>query len=88
MQDADVAWAQNVVNRWATKKAATALRMTTIMDSTVNTDEEMRELAREIIVPEFELWLDATGVRITKLMQIKTVSKLASLRQARLTTRH
>jgi len=33
MQDTDVAWAQSVVNRWATEKAVPAPRVMTIMDS-------------------------------------------------------
>lgn len=45
MQDTDVAWTQSVVNRWSTKKAVSAVRVMTIMYSSANTDEEMRELS-------------------------------------------
>lgn len=128
MQDADVVWAQNVVDRWSTKKSVPAPRVTTIptdeevplsgyrdsaiilnqkvwdkldlagklllladpfsyhvrcASGTVTTDEEMSELARELIVLEVELWSDATGVRMTRLMKIEAISKLMSLLKAR-----
>ena len=48
----------------------------------VNTDEEMSDLARGLIVLEVELWSDATGVAMTKLMRTKSVSKLVGLLDA------
>ena len=128
MQDGDVEWARNVVDRWSTKKAVPAPRVTTTPTSeeialsgyqdstiilneeawvklelagklllladpfsyhvrcvsdTVNTDEEMSELARELIVLEVELWADATGVGMTKLMRMKSVGKLRDLLNTR-----
>ena len=124
MQDTDVAWAKSVIDRWATKKAVPAPRVTTTAESetielsgyqdstifvngkawdklelagklllladpfsyhvrcvsdTVYTDKEMSGLARELIVLEVELWSDATGVAMTKLMRTKSVSKLVDL---------
>lgn len=128
MKDADVAWAQNVVNRWSIKKSVPAPQVMAIPTSeeiplsgyrdstiilnekawdkldlagklllladpfshhvqcasgTVTTDEEMGELAGELVVLEVELWSDATGVGMTQLMRIKTISKLMNLLEAR-----
>lgn len=57
------------------------------VSDTVSTDKEMRKLARKIVVPESELWSDATGVRITELVETRAVRKLMSLRQERPATR-
>ena len=46
-------------------------------------DEKADELARELVVYEVELWSDATGVKMTRLMKIKTISKLISLLEPR-----
>ena len=46
-------------------------------------EEKADELARELVVYEVELWSDATGVKMTRLMNIKTISKLISLLEAR-----
>jgi|GEM_PF-6408236 len=128
MQDSDLTWAQNVINGWATKKAAAAPTVTTIPESeeipmsrcqdskiivngeawgkqeladklllladpcicrlrcisdAVKADEEMSELAHELIVLDIELWSDATGVSMTKLMRMKDVKKLTSMLEAR-----
>lgn len=42
-------------------------------------DEKAHELALELVLYEIELWSDATGVKMTRLMNIKSVSKLISL---------
>lgn len=128
MENRDVTWAQNVVDRWSVKKAVLVPRVTTISrsreialsgyrDSTVIVnekawdkqdlagkillladpfsyhvqcasgtepdDEKADELARELVVYEVELWSDATGVKMTRLMKIKTISKLISLLEPR-----
>lgn len=46
------------------------------VSDSVNTYEEMSELARELIVLEVELRSDATVVGMTKLMRMKPVGKL------------
>jgi len=127
MEDRDVTWAQNVVDRWSVQKEVPAPRVTTIstseeitlsryQDSTIivnekawdkqelagkilllanpfsyhvqcasgtEPDEKAWELARELVVLEVELWSEATGVRITRLMKIKTINNLMSLLDAR-----
>ena len=128
MEDRDVTWAQNVVDRWSVKKAVPAPRVTTISTSeeialsgyqnptiilnekawdkqelvgkillladvfsyhaqcasgAEPDDEKASELAHELVLLEVELWSDATGVRMTRLMNIKTISKLMSLLEAR-----
>lgn len=128
MEDRDVTWAQNVVDRWSVKKEVPAPRVTTISTSeeialsgyqnpTVilnekawdkqelvgkillladafsyhaqcasgaePDDEKASELAHELVLLEVELWSDATGVRMTRLMNIKTISKLMSLLETR-----
>ncbi len=42
-------------------------------------DEKAHKLALELALYELELWSDATGVEIMRLMSIKSVSKLRSL---------
>lgn len=128
MEDRDVTWAQNVVDRWSVKKEVPAPRVTTISTSeeialsgyqnptiilnekawdkqelvgkillladafsyharcasgAEPDDEKASELAHELVLLEVELWSDATGVRMTRLMNIKTISKLMSLLEAR-----
>ena len=46
-------------------------------------DEKARELAGERVVLEVEVWADATGVQMTRLMKIRSISKLMSLLEAR-----
>ena len=128
MEDRDVTWAQNVVDRWSVKKAVPAPRVATISTSeeialsgyqnstiilnekawnrqdlagkillladpfsyhvqcasgTEPDDEKADELARELVVYEVELWSDATGVKMTRLMKTKTINNLMSLLEAR-----
>ena len=128
MEDRDVTWAQNIVDRWSVKKAVPLPRLTTIstseeialsgyQDSTIilnekawdkqdllgkillladafsyhaqcasgaePDDEKVSELAHELVLLEFELWSEATGVRMTRLMKIKTINDLMSLLEAR-----
>lgn len=128
MNNADVAWAQNVIDRWSVKKSVPAPTVTTIAKSEeiplsgyidftiiVNGEawvkhdmlekilllakpfsyhvqctsgaefdkEKASELASELVLLEVELWSDATGVRMTRLMKIKPISKLMSLLRAR-----
>ena len=124
MENSDVTWDQNVIDRWSVKKAVPAPRVTTVskseeitlsgyqnstiilnekawgkqelvgkilllaqpfsrhvqcVSSTELDDKEESELAGELVLLEVELWSDATGVRMTRLMNIKTISKLMSL---------
>ena len=53
----------------------------------ITTDDEISQLASELVVTEVELWSDATGVRMTRLMSLKSISKLMKLMEARLATR-
>ena len=46
-------------------------------------DEKADELARALAVYEVELWSDATGVKMTRLMKIKRISKLMTLVEPR-----
>jgi len=50
-------------------------------------EERSDELARELVVYEVELWSDATGVQMRKLMKIKTISKLMNLLEPQPTRR-
>jgi len=128
MEDRDVTWGQNVVDRWSVRNAVPAPSVTTIStseeitlsgyrDSTVIVNEKAwdkqdlagkillladpfsyhvqcasgaepdnekaSELAQELVLLEFELWSDATGVRMTRLMKTKTINNLMSLLEAR-----
>jgi len=46
-------------------------------------DEKAHKLALDLALHELELWSDATGVELLRLMSIKSVSKLLSLRDRR-----
>lgn len=128
VQDLDMSWAQNVIDRWSVKKSVPAPSVTTIamskeiplsgyIDSTIIVNEEAWikhdmmgkillladgftyhlqctsgaefdkerafELTTELVLLEVELWSDATGVRATGLMKIKSISKLMSLLRGR-----
>jgi len=127
MRDADVEWAQNVVDRWSTKKGVPSPKVMSVPTSgeiklsgyqdstiivngrswdrlelagkllllalpfghhvqavseTVPDDNEIRDMTRELVVIEVELWSDATGVQMTRLMNMKSISKLLSLQNA------